>query len=192
MLGSRPLIVIEPSAPPQLAGSVVNVTVKVGVETMVNVIVALALTHGERSVVQVKSTVPAAMANGPGVYVPTGSVPPDEKDPSLDDPHEPVVADPPNEPVNVNESPSQIESSGPVEAVGTFGSATVTFDVQDVLFPEASSTVSVTTFTPTSEQVNEVMSKESREIEQLSDDPASTSEANIDTFPVGSKLTLIS
>ena len=77
-----------------------------------------------RAVIVIKSTVPAAMANGPGVYVPTGSVPPDEKDPSLDDPHEPVVADPPNEPVNVNESPSQIESSGPVEAVGTFGSAT--------------------------------------------------------------------
>ena len=92
----------------------------------------------------------------------------------------------------MNESPSHIESSGPVEAAGTFGSTTVTFDAQDALFPEASSTVSVTTLTPTSEQVKDVMSKESREIEQLSDDPASTSEANIDTFPVGSKLTLIS
>ena len=92
----------------------------------------------------------------------------------------------------MKDPPSQIESFGPTEAIGIFGSFTVTLDAQLTLFPAASSMVKVTTFTPTSVQVNEVMSKDMVEMAQLSDEPASTSEASIDTFPVGSRLTVMS
>ena len=58
---------IAPSLPPQLVGAEANEKPKVGVGTIVRVKVAASLIQGDKSVVHVRSTVPAAVAIGPGV-----------------------------------------------------------------------------------------------------------------------------
>ena len=77
-------------------------------------------------------------------------------------------------------------------AMGATESSTVTSAIQLFTFPLASVTVSVTSFTPTSEQSNVFMSIANVGVPQLSVEPPSTSVATIVAIPLASSCTVIS
>ena len=77
------------------------------------------------------------------------------------------------------------------EAVGEVVSATVTVEVQVLLFPLPSSTVNVTVFAPRSAQVNDEVLMLRLAVPQLSELPLSTSAAVIVALPDPSNITVM-
>ena len=70
-------------------------------------------------------------------------------------------------------------------------SSTVTVAVAVVAFPAGSVTVSVTTFSPTSEHVKAVLLN-AKVTPQMSEEPLSTAAAVVDPFPLASNCTVTS